>query len=199
MSDDAATDAYLMWVAFKYTLIGYGALTPCQVTLRLDEYLLALVAYEYFITFQDEVNIIWRSKWTAGKALFLITRYLMIIVSVITFLMPTPTYARYVASPPSIVLQQVFTQSLVLSFAAFSALRVYALRDRSWAVALLVMLCNTIPVVINVYFSVTGEPVFIPVKSITPQCGINLTPSVEAIFIRKPMETSAGLQNLIPL
>ncbi|EJD01714.1 uncharacterized protein FOMMEDRAFT_169776 [Fomitiporia mediterranea MF3/22] len=34
-----------------------------------------IILYDHLITFGDEVRLIWRSRWSAGKALFLISRY----------------------------------------------------------------------------------------------------------------------------
>ncbi|KAH8118864.1 hypothetical protein DFH11DRAFT_1502867 [Phellopilus nigrolimitatus] len=34
-----------------------------------------IIAYDHLITFEDEVRLIWRSRWSAGKVLFLISRY----------------------------------------------------------------------------------------------------------------------------
>ena len=42
-----------------------------------DAYAPALAVYEYSITFEREVETIWRRKWTAATALFLLTRYLL--------------------------------------------------------------------------------------------------------------------------
>ncbi|KAL5487509.1 hypothetical protein ACEPAI_5617 [Sanghuangporus weigelae] len=34
-----------------------------------------IILYDHLITFSDEVHLIWKSRWSAGKALFLISRY----------------------------------------------------------------------------------------------------------------------------
>lgn len=57
----------------------------------IHRYLLALVAYEYAITFQGEIDVMWRNKWTAGKVLFLLTRYMMLL-NVLAQCLPTPSY-----------------------------------------------------------------------------------------------------------
>ncbi|THG97991.1 hypothetical protein EW026_g4107 [Hermanssonia centrifuga] len=40
----------------------------------------ALVVYEYIITVQQEVMMVWLRKWTLATWLFMINRYLMIAV-----------------------------------------------------------------------------------------------------------------------
>lgn len=46
---------------------------------------LAVLVYEYIITFDDEVSTIWRRRWTAPSILLLTTRWNMMIQAVINF------------------------------------------------------------------------------------------------------------------
>ena len=39
----------------------------------------ALVAYEYLITFGQEVSTIWKRPWTAASALLLLIRWTMVL------------------------------------------------------------------------------------------------------------------------
>ncbi|KLO20768.1 hypothetical protein SCHPADRAFT_21269 [Schizopora paradoxa] len=36
---------------------------------------LAIVFYDYILTFDDEINLVWRQSWSIGKALFFLNRY----------------------------------------------------------------------------------------------------------------------------
>ncbi|GJE96173.1 hypothetical protein PsYK624_123660 [Phanerochaete sordida] len=52
--------------------------------------LTALVVYEYLLTFQDEIRMIWRRKWTGATALFVANRYLLIASIILQALPSTP-------------------------------------------------------------------------------------------------------------
>ncbi|THG97990.1 hypothetical protein EW026_g4108 [Hermanssonia centrifuga] len=53
----------------------------------------ALAAYEYAITIRQEVTMVWLRKWTISTWLFLVNRYLMIIL-VILGLLPVVAKVR---------------------------------------------------------------------------------------------------------
>ena len=40
-----------------------------------------MVAYEYLITFQREVQLFWKGKWTGAAILFYFNRYLSLVVN----------------------------------------------------------------------------------------------------------------------
>ncbi len=42
----------------------------------------ALVVYEHIITFQQEVQAVWKRKWSAVTWLFALNRYLLLLVSI---------------------------------------------------------------------------------------------------------------------
>ncbi|KAJ3543694.1 hypothetical protein NM688_g5831 [Phlebia brevispora] len=162
MSNNEAADVYLEYLIQRTSIAS-----------------LALVAYEYIITFQDEVSIFWFSKWTAGKALFLATRYLMILSLAFEVVIPTPTWKRSV----QLILNEIFVQALVFCVAAFSSLRGFALCDRNIALALLVLICNMIPIIINLYIGISAEHISAPEDSIVPRCQTWPTSSPESLFM----------------
>ncbi|KAF7800342.1 hypothetical protein EIP86_011592 [Pleurotus ostreatoroseus] len=45
--------------------------------------LVALVAFDYVITIDQEVNMVWKKKWTAATWLFMTNRYLLVSVMVL--------------------------------------------------------------------------------------------------------------------
>lgn len=53
--------------------------------------MLALVTYEYLITVQQEVTMVWQRKWTLVTLLFLANRY---VIMVIVILQSLPTTAQ---------------------------------------------------------------------------------------------------------
>lgn len=52
-------------------------------------YVLAMIVYEYLITFDQEVVLFWRRKPTGATVLFLIVRYLALL----TYALAAATYA----------------------------------------------------------------------------------------------------------
>ena len=50
----------------------------------------ALVAYEYLITFHEEVATVWKRKLTATSLLLLSTRYVLILTQILTFVPASP-------------------------------------------------------------------------------------------------------------
>lgn len=52
---------------------------------------LGFIAYEYAITFDQEVELFWKEKLTIASALFLANRYVALIYNVLNVLLPDPT------------------------------------------------------------------------------------------------------------
>ncbi|KAA1476589.1 hypothetical protein DENSPDRAFT_519428 [Dentipellis sp. KUC8613] len=52
-----------------------SALEQMRIATYLDLGASTLLIYDYFITFPDEKNIIWGSRWTIAKAVFVLNRY----------------------------------------------------------------------------------------------------------------------------
>ncbi len=58
-------------------------------------HILALVAFDYVITMDQEVNMVWRKKWTAATWLFITNRYLLVLVMVLANVHATATTSVY--------------------------------------------------------------------------------------------------------
>lgn len=43
----------------------------------------AIIAYEYILTFRQEIDYFWKGKFTGASVLFFLTRYLAVLVNVI--------------------------------------------------------------------------------------------------------------------
>ena len=61
-----------------------------------DFSLTALYAYEYIVTFDCEVELFWRRKFTVSSALFFLNRYLPFVVCIMN--MPYPDPLTYIVS-----------------------------------------------------------------------------------------------------
>ncbi|KAI5121192.1 hypothetical protein M0805_005993 [Coniferiporia weirii] len=62
----------------------------------------AIIVYEHLITLSDEVRLIWHSRWSAGKVLFLISRYYNVFQVLFNtcILYSSTITARLFVSPP---------------------------------------------------------------------------------------------------
>ena len=76
-------------------------LSPDYVFLKywgpLTCFLSALIFYEYAITFNNEVRLIWRRRITAASVLFFLNRYIMILDNIVT-LISFPAMSNRVSS-----------------------------------------------------------------------------------------------------
>ncbi|KAH9937981.1 hypothetical protein B0H21DRAFT_53642 [Amylocystis lapponica] len=78
-----------------------------------------LYAYDYLLTFSREVELIWRRKFTGVTVLFILNRY---------------------AGMPALLIWGIFSLQLSdSSLTLFSAMRIYAIWNREWRPALVVL------------------------------------------------------------
>ncbi|EJD03637.1 uncharacterized protein FOMMEDRAFT_166989 [Fomitiporia mediterranea MF3/22] len=67
------------------------SLNHAQVVNYMNVMCLALVAYDFLLTFADEVRLIWPAKWNMGKFMFFLTRYpvfLEIALTLVDYMQP---------------------------------------------------------------------------------------------------------------
>ncbi|RDX51253.1 hypothetical protein OH76DRAFT_1481548 [Lentinus brumalis] len=103
---------------------------------------LTLVFYEYAITLGQEVAMFWKRKFTGATALFLLNRYLLVLSSTLVVV------GELVTS------ENAYTQFAIyfaqyLPWAAFAAMRAFALTARNWPLAVTVFLLGLVPYGIN--------------------------------------------------
>ncbi|KAI0351308.1 hypothetical protein OH77DRAFT_944914 [Trametes cingulata] len=115
---------------------------------RLEIGTIALLAYEYIITFDQEVALFWKRKMTGATVLFLATRYLALLSYLF---LGTATFA-----PMSDQIQNPVIISQYIVWAAFSALRALALSRMNWLVAGTVFLLASGPFAVNIWVTSLG-------------------------------------------
>ncbi|OSC96672.1 hypothetical protein PYCCODRAFT_1378711, partial [Trametes coccinea BRFM310] len=114
----------------------------------------ALLAYEYLITFTDEVRLIWLHKKTGATFLFLIIRYhamiTLLILQSLTFLPVSDEVSvdRTCSMYAKVQVPLQFTE--FVPWAAFSSLRVLALSRMNYPLASLVFVLACGPFAVNV-------------------------------------------------
>ncbi|OJT13584.1 hypothetical protein TRAPUB_9865 [Trametes pubescens] len=131
----------------------------------------AVVFYEYVISFDDEVRLVWRRKITGASVIFFLNRYLLVLQSVITVASYWPVSNPQRVGPIRRRAHRAHDRCRVLGWLdllfnvfpyfvwnVFSMLRVYALSGRDWRLASLVCLLMAGSVVANVYNLPTQRP-----------------------------------------
>ncbi|OJT11720.1 hypothetical protein TRAPUB_11782 [Trametes pubescens] len=122
-----------------------------------------LIFYEYCITVDSEIRLIWQRKFSGASVLVFLNRYIMIFDNAITVgsYWPISNLIRRFYSTSYIYPTQSCDPTLVHS-SPFSTLRVYALCGRDWRIAALVCLLMTGPIIANAYNIPTQTPVNLP-------------------------------------
>ncbi|EIW58126.1 uncharacterized protein TRAVEDRAFT_148174, partial [Trametes versicolor FP-101664 SS1] len=124
---------------------------------------MALLAYEFLITFDQEVEMFWVRKMTGASVLFLSNRYLLLLGYILVM-------CEYIPMSDTSCAQMVKAQSVIhflqyLPWAAFSGLRAFALNGQSWPLPTLIFLLSLMPMGVNFAqysFGLTGshDPTF---------------------------------------
>ncbi|GJE89146.1 hypothetical protein PsYK624_052400 [Phanerochaete sordida] len=73
----------------------YAEIVVAVQSIRTNNYVamgaLALIVYDYVITLDQEVNNVWRRKFTAASLLFYVNRYLSILAAALIVAMNSMT------------------------------------------------------------------------------------------------------------
>ncbi|KAI1783670.1 hypothetical protein LXA43DRAFT_1045534 [Ganoderma leucocontextum] len=115
---------------------------------------IALIFYEYIATLPTEVAYFWCKRITGASLLFYANRYLVLAYSA-ALLRGAGLFTTHASDPPSCVQWSNGVRAMeilaYIPWAAFSGLRVYALRGYAsgWALGALVFLLSIVPVCIN--------------------------------------------------
>lgn len=80
----------------NYVVVGWFILSDLNVALTAEIYSTALIVYEYLITLALELQMMWRTKWTPARGLFIFNRYTLLLYAV-KLSLPTPSL---LVSPP---------------------------------------------------------------------------------------------------
>ncbi|KAI0737642.1 hypothetical protein C8Q80DRAFT_1212405 [Daedaleopsis nitida] len=105
----------------------------------------ALLVYEWAITLSQEVEFFWKAPLTGATILFALNRYI-IALSYATAYIPSQSLSscKVIA-----FLEYSFEISAYIPWAAFSAMRAYALSGRRWYIMTWVLLMSCIPIILN--------------------------------------------------
>lgn len=108
-----------------------------------------LYIWDYCVTFSDEVDYVWGRGITPATALFLVNRYVNLVIAILELVEQSPFQTVESCTWVVRILQTCLILSLFI-VSAFATLRVYAIWYRSWKIALPVLLLSLVPPVINI-------------------------------------------------
>ncbi|KAI0351841.1 hypothetical protein OH77DRAFT_1410310, partial [Trametes cingulata] len=110
----------------------------------------AFLTYEWLITLDREVALFWRRKLNGASVLFLTNRYLPLLVQVLNISSDVRMSDRGLSSCDGFVKAlQTIQLFQYFPWAAFSALRTFALSRGNWAIAAIVLLLSMVPIGVN--------------------------------------------------
>ncbi|KAH9846946.1 hypothetical protein C2E23DRAFT_946664 [Lenzites betulinus] len=111
----------------------------------------ALIFYDYAITLDREVTFVWGKRFTGATALFILNRYLSLLKYPIYIVNQLPLSDKVVPSCTIVSIYSMVAQILpYIVWAAFSALRVYAITGQNWKAALAVVLPGSLLFISNI-------------------------------------------------
>ncbi|KDQ60217.1 hypothetical protein JAAARDRAFT_32592 [Jaapia argillacea MUCL 33604] len=130
-------------------LVGHINLTrSCQLAAAL------IVVYDHVTTFDQEVELIWRRRWSISKILFLMIRYFgnAVIIAVFGIFFSEASTAEI--SKGLLIFQGAASTLIVWLVQILMQFRIYALYDRSRLISILLLSCFFIQAVVIAVFLV---------------------------------------------
>lgn len=134
---------------------------------------IALLYYDFMITISDEVEYIWKRKFTGATALFCINRYVTLLVQTLSVIASLLTWQTQTNDSPSLICNGLdrFNESLAIvievTIALLIALRVYATwQSNRWIFAVVFIIGLSTPI-LNIYYYTTLEILAAPIPLIS--------------------------------
>lgn len=128
-----------------------------------------LVFYEHATTLSQEIELIWARKKSGVTVIFALNRWFTVGLAV-SMLLLVPNWDTNIACEAVNILLPVFQLLLSIIWAAFSALRVYAIGGREWRLALVTLTLGIVPIATNLASDVKTVYTSIFVPSIGTLC-----------------------------
>ncbi|KAI0074092.1 hypothetical protein K474DRAFT_1774255 [Panus rudis PR-1116 ss-1] len=139
-----------------------GAYNGLRRTAYTSVALVCLIFYDYVLTFNEEINCIWKRKMNFPSLLCLLNRYLLLVTAFIIAaeqLTPwTPdekTFKMYVPCRGLQITSFSLGEVLILLFEVFTVLRIYAILERSLLAAGLLAVVNLAWIIMGTVLTTT--------------------------------------------
>ncbi|KAI0820324.1 hypothetical protein BC628DRAFT_1413134 [Trametes gibbosa] len=137
--DDAAAQLILLYQAANSNLYW----SSCAI---------ALLFYDYLLTFRRELRFVWGRKFSAATALFVLNRYLIVLLYLVDLVTQFPIIPETCACPGVGRFITVLEVMPYIIWATFSALRGYALSRRNVIIGITIFVLSLVPAGVNAYF-----------------------------------------------
>ncbi|KAL1941683.1 hypothetical protein VTO73DRAFT_7122 [Trametes versicolor] len=155
----------------------------------------AWLVWEYVITFDREVALVWSRKVNSASMLFLLNRYIMLVQFAVQLPLSFTISDEWADTPDECrVLNRVlavFSIAPYFVWAAFSALRAYAMSNRTWPIAILVFLLSITTACYNIYNFVKIVPINLPAPIFCIPTFPGITPTFIDQYVRPSLYDSS--------
>ncbi|KAI8974520.1 hypothetical protein BD414DRAFT_424359, partial [Trametes punicea] len=128
---------------------------------------LALLGYDYLLTLHREIRLVWMHKLSGATVLFLLNRYMIILLYAIDMITISPINPKVPLHrcPGTGRFITVLEILPYIIWAVFSSLRTYALSRRNIIIGVVVFVLSLVPAGVNAYFFSTLTFVNLPPPS----------------------------------
>ncbi|KAL1944510.1 hypothetical protein VTO73DRAFT_2940 [Trametes versicolor] len=149
-----------------------------------------LVLFEHLTTLDREVRLVRRRRLSYAGAVFLLNRYLALLLFFLSLgpLLPTHNTMRFVCRALNYATQMVVI-ALYLNWSAFSGLRIYAISGQNDVVTWAVVVISSVPAIINIYIMTRVTDAYRPgggcivARAIPQDTWIRLAVATRACFL----------------
>ncbi|KAF8881259.1 hypothetical protein BD779DRAFT_1025866 [Infundibulicybe gibba] len=144
-----------------------------EVMIRSYSSLVALVflAWDLVVTFGDEYEYVWKQNWTPVKCIYLFCRYFSLTVQIVNYAITQGPISQvpvaHTICKAWFTFQSLCTTSLMSSVNALLMLRVYALYDRSRAVATFLAIVFFVDVI-----SLSAQAFYLAAETVAPEAPV---------------------------
>ncbi|RDX46707.1 hypothetical protein OH76DRAFT_1420098 [Lentinus brumalis] len=157
--------SYASFVQGQYYSVAARVPLPSQI---------ALFLWDYFVTFDREVEYVWGQKLSAASLLFILNRYVNLLITILELIEQAPFQ-----TPASLLIFATFIVAVSnLRESVFVTLRVYATWSRDWRPALPILALALLTPAANMYIDIIGTPIPAPRPSVGCAIRTNIDPGV---------------------
>ncbi|KAH9896665.1 hypothetical protein C8Q73DRAFT_821813, partial [Cubamyces lactineus] len=158
----------------------------------------ALFIWDYLATFDSEVQYVWGQRLSAASILFIVNRYVNLLITILELVEQAPFQTPEVCLPYVRVLQSLLISATFI-VALFASLRVYAIWSRDWRPALLIFVLALVTPVANLYMDITGTPIPAPRPSVGCAIQTNIDPDIYSQIVIAERVTTTAYDALVLL
>ncbi|KAJ8481200.1 hypothetical protein ONZ51_g6181 [Trametes cubensis] len=157
--EQAILDSFSRLLVENYCIIASSG--KLLDTMRLSSIIVLLFA-DSFITFPEEVERIWKRRFTGATVVFLITRYVAVaerITLVVSVFLPTLQDKRYDLMAIQRIRHDTLTDISYLMFGIFMMLRARGIWGRGWFPIALLAFLTPVRTIVTIYVQVHYTPI----------------------------------------